>query len=890
MQKITLKVNGIPRQVMASPEMVLIDLLREDLLLTGTKQSCDRKGQCGACTVIVNGKAVRSCITKLINLEGAEVISIEGLGTPDNPHLLQEAFVLAGAIQCGFCTPGMIMAAKALFDQNPNPDVAAIKKALARNLCRCTGYKKIIEAVQLAGRFMRKETTPAEVRSKIGKNMLGASHPRPTALIKACGVAQFNADIKMPSDTLQLAVVYSTQHHALIKSVDTSTALKMPGVVGVMTSEDIKGTNRIRFSVPDNPLLCEDRVRVIGDPIIAIAAKTRDQARAAAAAVKVAYEPLPVILSMEEATAPGAFQIHSHAPNNIGASQPLIKGDADKALKEAKTVVEAEFTTQTNHQAPLEPEISSAYFEGEGENPQLVVVGRSINIHTHLAQIQEAIGYNNVRYQEAFSGGQFGIKAVITTEAITAAAALHFKCPIRYVPSMEESIITTSKRHAYKLKVKLAADAGGHINACFNDFTVDKGAYTLLGFSAMMRTIYMMQGPYYFPNIKALGQTVYTNNACGGAARGAGPPQSTFAIESVVDMMAIKFGIDPFEFRLMNLMKPGQTKSTGMVVEQWPFAELCDAVKPRYERAKKDAQVFNAKGGKLKRGVGVACHSFGIGYCGETSQMAIEIDPDDGVTLYAAVADPGEGNDSMLAQIAAHRLGLSLEKVRLYTRDTDKTVGMGPAAGSRMTFAAGHALLKAIENMQNAMKEAGAKNYAEMKAAGKPTRYDGFVKNPGVAGIDKTTGLGTPFLSDCHNIQIAEVEVDTETGAVRVLKMTAGIDAGTVINQQAIEGQLEGGMDQGVGFALREEYVVGKTKDYVTFKFPTIRDSFEIEIITRETPRLYGPLGATGVGEMTMTSTAPAVTNAIYNACGARIYNLPATPDKVKAALSTGKK
>ena len=197
--------------------------------------------------------------------------------------------------------------------------------------------------------------------------------------------------------------------------------------------------------------------------------------------------------------------------------------------------------------------------------------------------------------------------------------------------------------------------------------------------------------------------------------------------------------------------------------------------------------------------------------------MAIEVDPDDGVTIYAAVADPGEGNDSMLAQIAAHQLGLPLEKVRLYTRDTDKTVGMGPAAGSRMTFTAGNALLAAIENMQKALKEAGAKTYAGLKAAGKPTRYDGPIKNPGVAGIDPKTGQGTPFLSECHNIQIAEVEVDTETGAVRVLKMTAGIDAGTIINPQAIEGQLEGGMDQGVGFALREEYIAGKTKDYVTF-------------------------------------------------------------------------
>jgi aldehyde oxidoreductase len=704
-------------------------------------------------------------------------------------------------------------------------------------------------------------------------------------------VAQFAADIELPSDTLELAVVYSTQPHALIKSVNTSAAAKMRGVVGFITAEDIRGTNRLRLSVPDQPVLCEDRVRVIGDPIIAVAAKTRDQARAAAAAVKVEYEPLPVLRSPQEALAPGAYQIHNHAPNNILASQPLIKGDPEKALKEAKTIIDGEFSTQINHQAPLEPEVSVAYFVGEGENPQLIVVGRSIMIHTHLAQLQEALGYANMRYKEAFSGGQFGIKVGITSEAVTAAAALQFKRPARYVPSLEESMLMTSKRHSYRLKVKLAADAGGHITACFNDFTIDKGAYTVNGISPMMRSLYSLQGPYYFPNIKAFGQVVYTNNAFGGAARGAGPPQSNFAQESAVDMLAIKLGIDPLEFRRMNSLKPGQTKSTGMVVEQWPFAELCDEIKPHYERAKKDALAFNARGGKLKRGVGVGCDSFGIGYCAETAQMSIEIDPDDGVTIYAAVADPGEGNDSMLSQIAAHQLGLPLEKVRLYTRDTDKTTGMGPAAGSRMTFMAGNALLNAIENLQKAVKEAGAINYAGLKAAGKPTRYDGFVKNRGEAGIDKTTGQGTPFLSDCHNIQIAEVEVNTETGTTRVLKMTTGIDAGTVINPQALEGQLEGGMDQGVGYALREEYIVGKTKDYVTFKFPTIRDSFEIEIITRETPRIYGPLGATGIGEMTMVSTAPAVTNAIFNACGVRIFNLPATPEKVKAALGklTGK-
>jgi aldehyde oxidoreductase len=888
MPHITLTINGIQHQVTAAPDMVLIDLLRRDLHLTGTKQSCDRKGHCGACMVIVNGKAARSCITKVTKLEGADVISVEGLGTPENPHLIQEAFVLSGAIQCGFCTPGLIMATKALLDANPNPDLAAIKKALIRNLCRCTGYKKIIEAVQLAGQFIRGETTPDAVRAQLGEGMIGVSHPRPTAMIKACGVALFNDDIPLPPNALELAVVRSTVPHGIIKCIDTSAAEKMPGVAGFVRADDIKGTNRLRQVHPDQPVLCEDKVRILGDPIIAVAAETREQAQAAAAAVKVEYELLPVQMTPAESLAPGAYVIHQHAPDNICCSQPIIKGDAEAALQDAATVYEAEFATQTNHQAPLEPEVSSAYFEGEGENRELVVVGRSINIHFHLNQLKEALGHDKMRYQEAFSGGQFGIKVWIITEAIAAAAALHFNRPVRYAPSMAESMLITTKRHAYpSMKVKLAADAENHLNAFFCDFTMDKGAYTVNGPVILGRAIMMIQGSYNIPNVKVLGRSVYTNNAFGGSARGAGPPQTTFAVESAIDMLAEKTGIDPLEFRRMNSLKPGQSKATGMVVKEWCFPDVCDAIQPAYERAKKEAQEFNTRGGKIQRGVGIAAHSFGIGQAADSAKMSIEIDPDDGVTIYAACADPGEGNDAMLAQIAAHQLGLPLEKVRLYTRDTDKTVLMGPAAGSRMTFMAGHSLLNAIANLEQAMTEAGTRCYAGLVKAGKPTRYEGVRKNPGTAGIDKNTGQGDAQISECHNIQMAEVEVNTETGVTKVLKMTVAVDAGTIINPQAFEGQLEGGIDQGVGYALREEYVLGKTNDYVSFKFPTIRDTFDIEMIALQTPRSNGPLGATGVGEMTMVSTAPAVTNAIYNACGARIYGLPATPAKVKAALAS---
>jgi aldehyde oxidoreductase len=837
--------------------------------------------------VIVNGKAVRSCLTKMVKLEGAEVISVEGLGTPENPHLIQEAYVLAGAIQCGFCTPGMIMSTKALLDVNPNPSVEEIKKALAHNLCRCTGYKKIIEAVQLAGRFLRKETTPEALKAKIGKAALGESHIRPTAYVKACGLALFNDDIPMPADVLEIAVARSTERHAIIKSIDPSVAEKMPGVVGIMRAKDIKGTNRLRQVHPDHPVLCEDRVRILGDALVAVAAETREQARAAAAAVKVEYEPLPVQMTVQESMAEGAYAIHPFAPDNVCCTQPILKGDAAKAFGTAKTVYEGEYGTQTNHQAPLEPEVSSAYFEGEGENRELVIVGRSINIHFHLGQLKETLGCEKMRYKEAFSGGQFGIKVWIFTEAIAGAAAMHFNRAVRYCPTMAESMLITSKRHAYpSMKTKLAADENGHLTAMYCNFLMDKGAYTINGPVILGRAIFMMQGAYHIPNLEVMGKSIYTNNSFGSSARGAGPPQVAFALESAVDMLAEKVGIDPLEFRRMNSLKPGQTKSTGMVVSEWSFVEVCDAIKPAYERAKREAAAFNAQGGKMKRGVGLGAFSFGIGGAGDAAKLSLEVNPDDTVTIYAACADPGEGNDSMLSQVAAHLLKMPLDKVKLYTRDTDKTVLMGPAAGSRMTFMASNSLADAVKKLDEAGKEAGGRTYAALVKAGKPTRFEGAHKNAPPAGLDKKTGMGNSQVTECHNVQMAEVEVNTETGDTRVLRMTVAVDSGTIVNPQAFEGQIEGGMDQGVGYALREEFVLGKSVDYVSFKFPTIRNTFEVELITLQTPRSNNAIGATGIGEMTMVSTAPAVTNAIYNACGARVYQLPATPEKVKAALA----
>ena len=566
--RVQLTVNVISRQVIDHSKLTLLDLLRDELYLVRTKHSCDKKGQCGACTVIVNGKAARSCLLRVAKLDGAEVITIEGLGTPENPHLIQEAFVLSGAIQCGFCTPGMIMATKALLDTNPNPSTEEIKHALRRNLCRCTGYVKIIDAVKLAARFLRGEISPEDVRPDPDGPKLGVSHPRPSAMAKACGTVQFAADIIIP-DALELATVRSPHSHALIKKIDFTSALEMPGVVGVMTAKDIKGTNRLKMILDDRPVLCEDKVRYIGDPVAVVAALSRDQALAAVEAVKVEYELLPVLNSPEEAMAEGAVQIHNMP--NLVHTQHQIKGDAKKAFSESASVINSRFITQINHQAPLETEVCIAYFEGEGEDAQLVVVGRSIDIHQHLAMLQEALDWEDIRYVEAYSGGQFGIKAEITSEGITAAAALHFRRPVRYISGLTDSILMTPKRHSFDMEVALGADSKGHLTAFQIDMTVDNGAYNSLGHVVVERALLMLSGSYNIPNVHARSRLVYTNNHWGSVARGAGPPQGHFALECAVNMLADKMGIDPLEFRLQNSLKPGQTKSTGSKVEQWPF-------------------------------------------------------------------------------------------------------------------------------------------------------------------------------------------------------------------------------------------------------------------------------------------------------------------------------
>ena len=880
MKKVKLTTNGVLHTLDVDDQLVLLDLLRDKLSLTGTKQSCDRKGQCGSCTVLVNAKAVKSCLVKVADLDGADVISIEGLGTPENPHLIQEAFAVVGAVQCGFCTPGMIMSAKALLDSNPDPSTEQIKKALRGNLCRCTGYKKIFDAVKLAGEFLRGETTPHQERPNVLAGLIGVSHPRPHALMLACGTAKFSADIRMDG-MLELAVVRSPYSHALIKTVDTTQAEIMSGVIGVMTAKDIKGSNLLK---DDQPLLCDKKVHVLGDAIAIVAAVSKAQALAGVEAVKVEYERLPPVMTTKEALAEDSPQVHKGSPN-LCYEHPQIKGDAEAAMNQAATIVEAEFSTQLIHQAALEPEASVAYLETDQEdNTKLVVIGRSIYIHHHLMVLQEALGWNNIRYEQAFIGGQFGMKMDITAEGMAAAAALHFRRPVRYVCSLIESMQITTKRHPFQMKLRLGADKKRKLTAYTIDFIVENGAYTSAGKSVLNRALYMLSGSYDIPNVRAKAQLVYTNNAWGGAARGAGPPQVNFALESAMEIMAAKLGMDPLEFRLLNSLKPGGSISTGQVIDEWPYPECLEALRPHYERAIREAT--SNKNRRFRRGVGIAGGSFGIGRGGpDRSNVAVELGPDDGLTVYGSIADPGEGNDAMLTQIASHLTGIKPEKIRLIICDTDRTPDSSSASGSRVTYMSGGAMVKAIESLKAAMGEVGATSYAELVAAGKPTRFLAS-RIAETTLLDTETGQGKPFESRVHGAQMAEVEVDTKTGAVKIHKITAVVDPGTIINPMIVEGQIEGGVDMGAGMALREHYVHGQTRDWVTLKFPTTRTAFDIDVILLQTPRKRGTLGAVGVGEFVLLPTAAAIVTAIQNATGgARIHDLPATPERVLESM-----
>ena len=903
MQKKKLYVNGIERSVVTEGSDLLADVIRKSLRLTGTKVGCG-KGQCGACNVIMDGKLIRSCITKMERVpDGAAITTIEGIGTPQDLHALQMAWMIHGGAQCGFCTPGFIVSAKALIDSNPDPSRDDIRDWFQKykNACRCTGYQMLVDAVQDAVRVLKGEISMQDLAFKLPENgkVLGTNMPRPSAAAKVTGTWDFGADagLQLPENTLQLALVQAEVSHANILAIDTSEAERMPGVVKVVTHKDIKGKNRITGLITfpsnlgdgwDRPILCDTKVFQYGDAIAIVCADTEKHAREAAKKVKVELEVLPAYMSAPEAMEPDAIEIHPGTPN-IYYIQKIAKGEDTKPIfDKAEVVVEGDFYTSRQPHLPIEPDVGFAFLDDAGK---LNIHSKSIGLHLHLYMIAPGLGVEpeNLVLVQNNAGGTFGYKFSPTMEALVGAAAMATGRPVFLCYDYAQQQIYTGKRSPFWTTVRYAADKQGKLLAMETDWSVDHGPYSEFGDLLTLRGAQYIGAGYDIKNIRGEGRTVCTNHAWGAAFRGYGAPESEFPSEVLMDELAEKLGMDPLELRYKNVYRKGSTTPTGQDPEVYSLPEMIDKLRPKYEAAKKRAAERSTDA--VKRGVGVAVGVYGAGLDGpDTSETDVELNPDGTVTIFNTWEDHGQGADMgtlAVAHEALRPLALATDHIRLVMNDTSKCPNSGPAGGSRSQVVTGQAIRVGCEELLKAMKKANGsyRTYEEMQAEGLPTKVHGKWTAP--AKDCDANGQGSPFCCYMYGVFLAEVAVDKATGKTTVEGMTCVADVGTVVNRLVVDGQIYGGLAQGIGLALTEDFEdIKKHSTLAGAGFPYIKQIPDnMEIIYVETPRPDGPFGASGVGEMPLTAPHAAVINGIYNACGARIRSIPALPEKVLAAM-----
>ena len=909
----TFVINGVQRTMMVNENETLATFLRERLLLTGCKIGCG-EGHCGACNVIVDGKVARSCLMKLSKIkDGAEITTIEGIGTISDMHPLQVAWMAHGCAQCGFCSPGFIMTAKVLLDNNNAPTREEVRDWFQknRNLCRCTGYKPLVDAGMDAARVYRGEITKEDLVFKpTGDSIIGTKYVRPSAAQKVMGTWDFGADdaLKMPEGTLRLALVQANVSHALLKGVDTAEAEKMPGVYKIITAKDIVaagGKNRINGLVMlplnnkcdgwDRPVLCDEKIFQFGDAIAIVAADTEAHARAAADAVKVDIELLPAYMNAMDAIAEDAIEIHPGVPNAYYETNCIKGPDID--FDAAPNVVEIESYCSRQPHLHLEPDCGYAYIDEDG---MVTVHSKSIGIHLHMPMIADGIGVpmDKLRIVQNHAGGTFGYKFSPTNEAILGAAAKIIGKPVSLVFNQFQNITYTGKRSPGFMNIKLAADENGKLLGLWGNNYIDHGPYSEFGDLLTHRLSQFVGAGYDIPTIRNKSQTVFTNHAWGSAFRAYGSPQSFMGSEIAIDVLAAKMGMDPFDIRELNCYKESEksTIPTGYAPDVYCLEEMYKMARPLYKAGKaRVAEKNAASDGRYKYGIGVASGVYGCGLDGvDASQAYAELNPDGTVTMYASWEDHGQGADMgvlMSAHETLRQAGIKPEQIKLVMNDTKYTPNSGPAGGSRSQVMSGNACRLAAENLVAAMKKDDGtyRTYDEMKAEGIETKVlgnwvcDYCATHP----VDQATSQGEPFATYMYTLFLPEVCVDTQTGKVTVEKFTCVADVGTIMNKLLVDGNFYGGLAQGIGLALTEDFDdLTKHTSLKGCGIPYPKDiPDDIELHYLETPRPNGPYGAAGCGEAPLDAPHPAILNAIYNATGARITRIPALPEVVLAAL-----
>ncbi len=904
MSRLQMTVNNLPVDIDVDESRYLSDVLRQDLRLTGTKIGC-AEAECGICTVLVNGTPVVSCVYPAFKAQGARVETIEGLSEDDSLHPLQQAFLDHGAVQCGICTPGLIMTAKGLLDrlalEGRDVTETDIRAALKDTYCRCTGYQSVINAIlQASGQ----DVPPYLPKTRAPAAEIGRPRPNPNALAKIRGSARFTDDYSFPG-MLYARTKRANVPHARIRSIDTEAARNLAGVRAVMTHEDVPGRNAHGIVNVDWPVLCGRKVRYVGDAVAIVAADSEDIAAAALDLIVVDYEELPVVSNAIDALAADAPQVHEERPDgNLLKHIKVRKGDIDAGFAAADVIVDQTYRTPTTEHLFLEPECSIGVPAGydptrfggicdalarRGETARhdktTIYVGSQIP-YADRDQAAAALGVDpdKVRVVATLMGGGFGGKEDITGQIHAALLAEATQQPVKMRYSRQESLLVHAKRHATVIRMRTGATRDGKLTAVQAILYGDGGAYASLSDKVLTRATTHASGPYEVANVKVDCYATYTNNVPAGAFRGFGVTQSCFAVESNMDTLAGKLGLDPVEFRRRNALQVGATTATGQLMrESVGLLECIDKVDIDM-RAGDFRWTWDVGHKRYAWGLAIGYKNTGLGG-GAPDKATAEVeawhDPARGLVAEVRIssAEMGQGLPGVLASCAAEELGIPTENVSVLLGDTDVCPDGGPTTASRQTFVSGNAARLAARDV--------ARKLADNPSESVVVQHEYWAPKTQPLGTGGDMHVAFSFVA-----QAALCEIDLRTGQVEVKRIVAAHDVGRAINPLTLEGQIEGGIVMCIGYALTEHYIqedgIPWTNVMARYKMPSITHAPAITSHIVEHELSTGPFGAKGMGELPSIPTSPAITNAIYNATGVRVRSLPVDQDSLLHAMHAG--
>ena len=893
--KVAFTLNGAAAAWDGPPVTRLAAALRDDLGLIGTKVGCDA-GDCGACTVLLDGRQVCACLVAIGQVEGRSVETVEGLAGADGRlGPLQKSFLDHGAAQCGICTPGMLMAAEELLRRVSRPDRREVEDALGGVLCRCTGYTKIVDAV-LSASVQTPTVTPAAGAA------VGARVARVDGQAKVTGRDVFGAD-GIPPDALWIRVVRSPYDRSRFALGDLASLRQR--LAAVLTASDVPFNGfGIYPEIKDQPVLADGIVRYRGEAVVALVGTRANVLAIRDDEVPIVWTAEPPVIGIDAATAADAPLVQADRPKNLLLDGGVRHGDAAAAFAGCAAVAEGVFETAFVEHAYIEPE--AGWAERVGDRIEIHVTTQTPYMdRDEIANVMR-LKPESVRIVPTACGGGFGGKLDLSVQPLVAIAAWLLKRPVACVYTRPESMAATTKRHPARISAKFGCDARGKLVACDVSATFDTGAYASWGPTVANRVPVHAMGPYAVPHVRTWGEAFFTNGPPAGAFRGFGVPQAAIAHEAMMDELADKLGIDRLEFRHRNALRAGDTTATGQtLVHSAGLAQCLDALRAGWQRAHAEAATFNTTGSVKRRGVGIGCMWYGIGNTSMSnpSRIRVGLSPAGALTLYNGAVDIGQGSNTILTQIAADALGLPAAQFTLVAGDTDLTADAGKTSASRQTFVSGKAAEKAgLDLRQQVLRLANAgpdavlslqdtrlsvRDGAEVRTvdlATAGTLMGEGTFDPPTTPLD-TNGQGIPYATYAFAAQMAEVEVDIELGTVKVLRIVAAHDVGKAINPTLVEGQIEGGIAQGLGLALMEEFLPGRTENLHDYLIPTVGDVPEIECILIEDREPLGPSGAKGVGEPGLVPTAPAILGAVHHATGVRAHRVPLLPHRLREAL-----